>query len=334
MNLPKAGAIVYSIFTAACCLAGPVSPETISEEARAFLKIAVPADLSQPETVDDWRSMRTEISQIYDSSATVQKRYPFKTKERLIGGVDNLVYEAITTTKFATEGVVLHIHGGAYVVGSAQIDSVIIAPLAHLTGLKIIAVNYRLAPEHPFPAALEDLVSVYRALLDEYQAVDIAVSGTSSGATLAVSLVLQAHTEGLPLPAALGLLSPWADIAKIGDSYYTLEGIAPVLDYEKTLQRAAQAYLAGADTKNPLISPVYADYSDDFTPTLIQTGTRDLFLSNCARLQRKMVADGVTVEMSLWEGMWHSFQMSPDLPEAHAALRELAEFLSTSLKQK
>ncbi len=332
MFLPVATTLLLSVFTTSCCLAKTVLPETVSEEARAFLNIAVPADMSQAETIEDWQRMRTEISQTYDSSATVQKRYPFKTSERQIGGVDNLVYEAITTTESTTGRVVLHIHGGSYVVGSAQIDSVIIAPLAHLTGLKVVAVNYRLAPEHPFPAALEDVVSVYRALLNEYQAADIAVSGTSSGATLAVGLVLSARAEGLPLPAALGLLSPWADIAKTGDSYFTLEGIAPVLDYEKTLHKAAQAYLAGADTKNPLISPVYADYSDGFPPTLIQTGTRDLFLSNCARLQRKMVADGVAVEMSLWEGMWHSFQMSPDLPEAHAALRELAEFLSASLE--
>lgn len=87
------------------------------------------------------------------------------------------------------------------------------------------------------------------------------------------------------------------------------------MDYEKTLQKAAQAYLADADIRNPLISPVYADYSNDFPCTLIQVGTRDLFLSNCARLQRRMVAGGVTVEMSLWEGMWHSFQVTPDLPE-------------------
>jgi len=331
MFLPVATTLLFSVFTTSCCLADTVLPETVSEEARAFLKIAVPADMSQAVTVEDWQQMRTEISQIYDSSATVQKRYPFKTTQRQIGDVPTLVYEAIKTATPTTDRVVLHIHGGSYVVGSAQIDSVIIAPLAHLTGLKIIAVNYRLAPEHPFPAALEDVVSVYRALLNEYQATDIAVSGTSSGATLAVALVLQARAEGLPLPAALGLLSPWAELAKTGDSYYTLEGIAPVLDYEKTLQKAALAYLGGADTKNPLISPVYADYSNGFPPTLIQTGTRDLFLSNCARLQRKMVADGVAVEMSLWEGMWHSFQMSPNLPEADEALRELAGFLSASL---
>ncbi len=334
MLLPQTGAFLFCIVTTVSCLAGPVLPATVSDEARAFLEIAVPVDMSQPETVEDWQIIRAEIVRMFDSSSKVMQRYPFKTTETRIGGVENLVFEAINTAKPATDRVVMHLHGGAYVVGAPQVDSVLIAPIAHMTGLKVIAVNYRLAPEHPYPAALEDVVSVYRALLNEYEAADIVVTGTSAGASLALALVLQARAEGLPLPAGLGLLSPWSELAKIGESYYTLAGIAPILDYEKTLQKAANAYLAGADIKNPLISPVYADYSNGFPRTLIQVGTRDLFLSNCARLQRKMVADGVSVEMSLWEGMWHSFQMSPDLPEAHEALRELAGFVSTALKHE
>ena len=238
MLLPQTGAFLFSIVTTVCCLAGPVLPATVSEEARAFLEIAVPADLSQPETVEDWQILRAEMAQTYDSSATVMLRYPFKTTETRIGGVENLIFEAINTAKPVTDRVVMHLHGGAYVVGAPQVDSVLIAPVAHMTGLKVIAVNYRLAPEHPYPAVLEDVVSVY------------------------------------------------------------------------------------------------ADYSNGFPRTLIQVGTRDLFLSNCARLQRKMVADGVSVEMSLWEGMWHSFQMNPDLPEAHEALRELAGFVSSALKHE
>lgn len=330
--LNKTTTFLLGIVTTASCLAGPVLPATVSEQARAFLEIAVPVDMSQPETVEDWQIIRAEIVRMFDSSSKVMQRYPFKTTVRKIGGVETLVFEAINAAKPVTDRVVMHLHGGAYVVGASQVDSVLIAPVAHLTGLKVIAVNYRLAPEHPFPAALEDVVSVYRALLNEYEAADIVFTGNSAGASLALALVLQARAEGLPLPAGLGLLSPWSELAKTGDSYYTLEGIAPVLDYEKTLQKAANAYLAGADIKNPLISPVYADYSNGFPRTLIQVGTRDLFLSNCARLQRKMAADGVSVEMSLWEGMWHSFQMSPDLPEAHEALRELAGFVSSTLK--
>lgn len=307
---------------------------TVSEEAQAFLDVAKPIDMSQPETVEDWQKMRAEILQTFDSSAEVQQRYPFKTTEIQIGGVNNLVFEAINVAKPVTDRVVIHLHGGAYVVGAPQIDSVIIAPFAHMTGVKVIAVNYRLAPEHPFPAALEDVVSVYRALLKDYLAANIAVTGSSAGASLALALVLQARAEGLPLPASLGLLSPWSEIAKIGDSYFTLEGFEPVLHYEKNLEKAAKAYSAGADMTDPLISPVYADYSNGFPRTLIQVGTRDLFLSNCARLQRKMVSEGVTVEMSLWEGMWHAFQLIPDLPEADEALRELAGFVSAALKHE
>ncbi len=218
--------------------------------------------------------------------------------------------------------------------GSAAIDAAIIVPVSHHTGTATVAVNYGLAPEHPFPEGLNDALTVYRELLKEYSAGSIAVYGSSSGASLAVSLLLKAREEGLELPAVLGLISPWSDLGKTGDSYYSLEGISPVLDYELTLEHSAKVYAGEHDMENPLISPVYADYRSDFPPTLIQAGTRDLFLSNCVRLHRAMLNGGAEANISLWDGMWHSFQLIPGLPESDQALREMAGFLLGELQAK
>jgi acetyl esterase/lipase len=190
-------------------------------------------------------------------------------------------------------------------------------------------VDYGLAPERPFPEGLNDALAVYRAVLDDYSPGAISVFGSSAGGALAVAMLLEAHREGLPMPAALGLVSPWSDLAENGDSYLTLKSKDPVIDYELTLAYAAQLYAGKNDPRDPLISPVNADFPEDFPPTLIQGGTRDLFLSNCVRLHRKMKMGGVQAGLSLWDGMWHAFQITPGLPEANEALSELARFLTS-----
>jgi acetyl esterase/lipase len=135
------------------------------------------------------------------------------------------------------------------------------------------------------------------------------------------------------MPAAAALLSPWADITKTGDTYHTLRGIDPVLYYDLNLRNSAKAYAGKHNMKDPLVSPVYADYSPGFPPTLIQVGTREIFLSNCARLQRKMLDAGVDVQLTLWEGMWHVFQYLPPLSkESREAYIELSKFFHSTLK--
>ena len=129
------------------------------------------------------------------------------------------------------------------------------------------------------------------------------------------------------------LLSPWTDITPKGDTYYTLEGIDPILNYEKNLRHSAQAYAGKNNMKNPLISPIYADYSKGFPKTLIHIGTREIFMSNAARLQKKMLDENVDVYLRLWEGMWHVFQYVPRLTrEAQEAYTELAKFFDDNLK--
>ncbi|MFQ5660783.1 MAG: alpha/beta hydrolase [Gammaproteobacteria bacterium] len=306
-------------------------PTTVSKEARDFLKNAAPADLSKPVSTQQWQQLRDELASEYDSTDRVREQYVFSMEEKEYGGVKTVVFTSGKPDNEHQDKILLHIHGGAYVVGSPRIESAIAVPVAYFTGLKVVSVKYRLAPEHPFPAGLDDVFSVYKALLKEYSPGKIAIMASSAGGGLALAMLLKAGDNGLPMPAALGLFSPWTDITKTGDSYYTLEGISPVLQYEKTLRKAAEIYAGNYDMHHPLISPVYADYRPDFPQTFIQVGTRDLLLSDSARLQHKLISVNVNVKLRLWEGMWHAFQMNPLLPEGKKALREMANYLSSTL---
>lgn len=307
-------------------------PATVSPPARGFLANVTPPSDGNPQSMEDWRKLRSMLdAQIRPLAEDARRAFGVKTKRSKIAGVDVLEITPRSYDAKKTDALLIYIHGGAYTLESAEVTLAISAPIADATGLKVIAVDYRLAPEHPFPAGLDDCLAVYRELLKKHSAGQIAMFGESAGGALALSTVLKAREEKVALPAALGLISPWADLTKTGDSYYTLENIAPVMHYERNLKASARAYAGKHDMKAPLLSPVYADYRGGFPPTLIQTGTRDLFLSNCARLQRRLAAADVEVSLSLWEGMWHVFQGDPQLPEAVAAQKELAAFLSKKL---
>lgn len=153
--------------------------------------------------------------------------------------------------------------------------------------------DYRLAPEHPFPEGLTDCVAVYRGLLETFKPENIVLLGDSAGGGMTLATMLKARDEGLPMPAGVTLYAPFTDATKTGDTYYTLEGKDPLLHYEENVRFMANAYAGNADKKDPLVSPVYNDYKG-FPPTLIQVGTRDILLSCSARVYRKMKNAGVS----------------------------------------
>jgi monoterpene epsilon-lactone hydrolase len=244
--------------------------------------------------------------------------------EQVLGGVR---VQSVTPKVLRGDRVILYFFGGGFVQGSPEEDLAITALLADETGARILAPYYRLAPEHPCPAALEDALAVYRALAEEKGIEAITVMGESAGAGLALSLVLQASQAGLAMPGRLVLLSPWCDLSKTGDTLTTLEGRDPSLHYELTLAGPAMAYAGGRDLKDPLVSPLYAEFPATLPKTLITTGTRDLFLSDCARLSTKMRGAGIDCDLRVWEGMWHVFEYYLALPEARASLKEIAAFI-------
>jgi monoterpene epsilon-lactone hydrolase len=226
----------------------------------------------------------------------------------------------------------IHLHGGAYLMGAgdAGIQEGII--IAEKLGIAVVSIDYRMPPLHPFPAAVDDVVATYRALLKKHSNQSIAMGGTSAGGGLTLAATLRFKQLDLPLPGALYAGTPWADLSETGDSYFINEGIDRVLvTYKGILAGAARLYADGRDLKDPLLSPVYGDFSG-FPPTYLVTGTRDLFLSATALTHRKLRRAGALADLNVYEGVSHADYLLQDLPESGEVFEELNKFISQHLR--
>lgn len=300
------------------------APASISRRAQTMLN-AAPELVGRPMDLATLNERRRETYALYaPQGAKWLDKLGGRTEDVVLGEVK---VQVVHPKETHADGIVLYLFGGGYVQGSPEEDLCITATIADEVGCAIYAPRYRLAPEHPYPAALEDALRVYRDLLVGRDAATITVMGESAGAGLALALVIAAGRAELPLPAKLALLSPWSDLTATGDTIATLKGIDPFLDYESTLEASARAYAGDRPLDDPLISPIYAPLPEGFPKTLITTGTRDLFLSDCARLSTRMRAAGIACELRVWEGMWHVFEYYIDLPEARASLGEIGAFI-------
>jgi acetyl esterase/lipase len=211
-------------------------------------------------------------------------------------------------------------HGGALIMGSGEACRTMCIAGATSTGLHTFAVDYRMAPDHPYPAALDDCLAVYRALLERWPAEKIVVGGGSAGGNLAAALMLRAYDEGMPMPAALVVRTPECDLTESGDSFDVLEGVDVVL--VQRLAASIALYANGHDLAHPYLSPIFGDVSH-FPPTFIQTGTRDLFLSNSVRLHRALRNADVDAELHVWEAMPHAgFADTPEDAEIGVEIRK------------
>lgn len=245
--------------------------------------------------------------------------------------IAGLKCEWLTPTAAADDKLLLYWHGGAYVMGSCASHRPCVSHIAKEAGIKAIIPEYRLAPEHPFPAAIEDSVALYRALLERgFDPANIVVAGDSAGGGLSVAMLLSLRDANLPLPAAAGLLSPWLDLSGQGESMTTRKDRDPWFNPED-LPHVTHHYCDDANLANPLVSPVFADAAG-LPPTLIQVGDDELLLSDSERLAKHMRESGGTVEIDVWPGMWHVWQMFIGLmPESRAAVAKLAAFVRESL---
>lgn len=304
------------------------APSGVSGAARRFIVDAAPIakrDVNREAIVAERRALYDAYAPI---SLAAQKAVGASIEESELSGVR---VQWVSPARVRHADVILYFFGGGHVTGSPTEDLAITARLADFTGRRVCAPYYRLAPEHPYPAAVEDALAVYRWLLKEHGARSLAVSGESAGGNLALALIGAAAKQGLALPAAAALLSPWADLTHSGDTIATLSGIDPTLDADLNLDTGARVYAGKEPLGSPGVSPLFADVPKGFPPTLITTGTRDLLLSDCARLSTKLRAAGVEAELRVTEGMWHVFEFYPDLPEAEASLKGISEFLDKRL---
>ncbi|GAA5154046.1 alpha/beta hydrolase [Amycolatopsis dongchuanensis] len=248
-----------------------------------------------------------------------------------IGGRPALAFEPGHGT---AEGTILYFHGGAWVVGSPATAQALTAGLVHRTGLRAVSPDYRLAPEHPFPAAIDDSLAAYRDLLGQGAPAErIVFAGDSAGGGLAVTTMLAARDAGLPLPAGAVAFSPALDVTLSGESMTTKAGVDPLFTRE-SLGRMLAHYVAGQDPRQPLLSPaVYADLAG-LPPLLVQVGSNEVLLDDSTRLATRAAAAGVDVVLDVTADVPHVFQSSAgSLDEADAALDRAARFVLDHVSQ-
>ncbi|HKD66506.1 MAG TPA: alpha/beta hydrolase [Candidatus Binataceae bacterium] len=233
------------------------------------------------------------------------------------GGVDA---EWITAPGAAADRVVLYLHGGGYVLGSVKTHRDLIGRISRAAQARVLALNYRLGPEHPFPAAVDDALAGYRYLLEnKVQPSRIVVAGDSAGGGLTIAALIAIRDAGLRVPAAGVCLSPWVDMEGKGESMTTRAKADPVVQREG-LVGMAQAYLGGKDPRTPLASPIHADLKG-LPPLLIQVGDAETLLDDSTRIADKARAAGVQVKLEVWPEMIHVWQMFASfLPEGQEAV--------------
>lgn len=221
---------------------------------------------------------------------------------------------------------ILYCHGGGYTSGNLGYAKILSSKLAYVTGYEVLSFEYRLAPEHPYPAALEDAVHAWDYLMHQgYGARDVIVAGDSAGGNLALCLTLTLKEQRRMLPKALILMSPWTDLTSSGKSYVENVEIDPMITNDYI--RAVRAAYAGeeADFSNPMLSPLFGDLSG-FPPVFIQAGSNEILLSDSVRLRDRLVMAGVPCRLEVWNDLWHVFQMFP-MKKANEAMESIGRFL-------
>lgn len=244
------------------------------------------------------------------------------------GGVDA---EWVRVPKSDKTKVLMYLHGGAYFFGSPDTHRNLVWRLASKAKCRVLCVNYRLAPEHPYPAAVEDAYSVYNWLLAQgFDPGSIAIAGDSAGGGLTFATLTKLRDEGVPLPSCAVGLSPWTDLAVTGPSMRTNARRDPMFD-PGAVPRAVDLYLQGADPYDPYASPLYADPTG-FPPTLIQVGSTEILLDDSRRMAHNFREAGVDVNLRVYQGVPHVWQvMTPIIPEARMAVKEIGGFLASHM---
>jgi acetyl esterase/lipase len=244
------------------------------------------------------------------------------------GGVDG---EWIVPPDAPHDKAILYFHGGGFRIGSVASHRDLIARIAEAGGCRALAINYRLAPEHRFPAALDDALTAYRYLRDQgLRPADIGFAGDSAGGNLVLAAMVAARDRGEPLPAAAALMSPWTDLAATGASYVSRAKADPIHQRAMILALAKDYHGKDGNPRDPLASPLYADLAG-LPPLLVQVGDRETVRNDATELAATARAAGVEVELQVWDGMIHVFQMFPEIPQTREAIASLADFLRIHL---
>jgi acetyl esterase/lipase len=308
-------------------------PGTVSPALQARIARPYPAGWGVvPQTAPAWKKLAAQSAAgAAPSIAAIRQRLRLQVEARQIAGVGVFVITPDDLPAANRDRVLLHIHGGGYVLYPGEAGAGEGMLMAGYGRFKVISVDYRMAPDFPFPAALDDAMAVWRALLTEHDPRRMAIFGSSAGGALTLAMILRAKAEGLSLPAAIAPGTPAADLTWAGDSVMANAFVDNVLvSHSGWAEAAAALYAAGHDLRDPLLSPIYGDFTG-FPPAILTSGTRDLLLSDTIRTHRKLRQAGVDAVLQVFEGQSHAQFLSPFVPETEEAFGEVAQFFNARL---
>jgi acetyl esterase/lipase len=304
-------------------------PTTISPEAQQWLA-SLTHSTSGPESLEE-RRKRTDIWRAQDS-AEARKLYPVNVEETTTAGVRTDIITPLSMPEANRSRVLINLHGGGFNSDSGSLIEGV--PIANLAKIKVVSVYYRLAPENPFPAAVDDVVAVYKELLKTCKPHSIGIFGTSAGAILTAEVTVRLKQLGLPLPAALGIFSTLADFSQVGDArqLFTLNGFPGQLQPTDANHLPDEQYVGKTNRKDPVLSPLYADLNG-MPPSLLVTSTRDLLLSDTAIFHRALLRAGDDSRLVVFEALPHAFWYHFQLPETKEALELMAKFFDEKVER-
>ena len=286
-----------------------------------------------PKNIEGWRKFIAAADNVsLQQLAQLRKTFPINVNSEAISGVKTYT---VAPERIAPENknrVLVHFHGGAYILAGGEVAIGEAILMAYHGRIKVISVDYRMPPDHPFPAALEDAVAVWKEVIKTYNPENVGLFGTSAGGGLTLATVHKLKELKLPLPGAIAPGTPWSDLAATGDTYFTNDYLDGVIgNYEGFLRGCVELYAGKHDLKDPLISPLYGDFSG-FPPAILTTGTRDLLESDTVRVHRKLRQAGVDARLQVFEAMSHAeYLLLFNSPESREAFGEIARFFEAHL---
>ena len=312
----------------------PVPTAGVSAQEQSVIGAPLPAYWNDhPRDAAAWKAlinMRAEV--INKTLPGLREKFGVKSEQVTIAGVNCYILTPDNIPEQNRNRLLVHVHGGGYVFAPGEAATREAILMAGFGKFKVISIDYRMPPDFPYPAAMDDAMAVWKEVIKTNDPKKMAIFGTSTGGGMTLAMVLRARGEGLPLPGATAPGTPWSDMTKTGDTFFTNEKVDNILvSNDGWLGEAAKLYANGHDLKDPQLSPIYGDLTG-FPPTILTSGTRDLFLSNTVRVHRKLRQAGVIADLHVFEGQSHAqYAGDPDAPETKEHFGELTAFFDRYL---
>ncbi len=286
-----------------------------------------------PTTAADWKSLIGTLAAKGEARLpALRDKLGVSSEPTTVAGVKAFIVQAKTIPEAHRDKLILAIHGGGFVYNPGEAGTLEAVLMAGFGGYKVISIDYRMPPDHPFPAGMDDAMAAYKEILKLNKPGNVALVGTSAGGNMVLALCLRAKAEGVPLPGAIAPGTPEADMTNAGDSLKANEWLDNVLvSTDGYVAAATKIYAGSHDLRDPQLSPIYGDFAG-LPPAIVTSGTRDLFLSNAVRVHRKLRQAGIDAQLQVFEGMSHAqYLFNADAPESKEAFTEITRFFDAHL---